>query len=375
MSLVIFKLKFNHPNLPKTKSKNKAHLFYIATRPGVDKTLSEFDISKELNKECSDELTKSENKSHGLFGAKGIENIKEIAQEIENKKLVWKGTISLREQDANEIGFDSKDKWEMMIRKEINDIAQNMKIPVSNLRWVAAVHSVKGHPHLHFMLWEKKERLTKGEISQQALNNIRKKLTYEIFSDKYNDLIQQKNILRESMLEMSKSLAKKIAFEEKNQSKKTCPKLKRKIEKELIKMLDDLRKTLPEKGRINYKLMPLELKKKVDSIVNLILEQTEFSSNMAKTKRIVEDMNHLYTDDKDVIEASLKKHYDDIHKRIANIILKSVKESKILSSVCYNDERMKRAADIIAGKNIDMCHLTIKEQEKNIKNIKIIMNC
>ena len=101
MSKVIFKLTFKHPNFKSTKSKNVAHLKYIATRPGVDKTVTESDLIKELEKGIeairetqtilhdddsnNDKYLKyidERPKSHGLFGQEGAEDINKVQEEL-----------------------------------------------------------------------------------------------------------------------------------------------------------------------------------------------------------------------------------------------------------------------------------------------------
>lgn len=62
MSKVIFKLSYKHPNFKDTASKNVAHVTYIATRPGTDKTLTEADLKAELDKGINQILNNEEEK-------------------------------------------------------------------------------------------------------------------------------------------------------------------------------------------------------------------------------------------------------------------------------------------------------------------------
>ena len=88
MSKVVLKISFKHPNMKSTSQKNVAHIKYIATRPGADKTLTENDLVKELEEGISEnkesEINESDNdlyakyiderpNSHGLFGEDGAE--------------------------------------------------------------------------------------------------------------------------------------------------------------------------------------------------------------------------------------------------------------------------------------------------------------
>ena len=106
MSRVIFKMTFKHPNFKDSTAKNAAHVNYIATRSGVDKSVTESDLNKELEKgiekiPSDDEVylkyIDERPRSHGLFGAEGIEDLDSIRKEIsECESFVWRGIISLR---------------------------------------------------------------------------------------------------------------------------------------------------------------------------------------------------------------------------------------------------------------------------------------
>ena len=146
-------MTFKHPNRTDTKTKNVSHIGYISNRPGVDKTVTEADLKKELEKGTGDLASSDENyvqyiderpRSHGLFGPDGLEDPTEIQEEIgEVESFVWRGIISLKEDDAKELGYLDKDKWQDMLRARVPEMAEKMGIRPCNLRWVAAVHMEK----------------------------------------------------------------------------------------------------------------------------------------------------------------------------------------------------------------------------------------
>ena len=96
----MFKMRVQNPNKPKAVLKEKANINYIATRPGVV-----------LNEGCE----------HGLFGR--IEkkqqqetlNLKEakglIGERMKEKKVIHRCVLSLREEDALQLGIDTPEKW------------------------------------------------------------------------------------------------------------------------------------------------------------------------------------------------------------------------------------------------------------------------
>ena len=207
VSNVIFKMSFKHPNLKDTSSKNVCHVNYIATRSGVDKTLTESDLQKELEKGVENlpsddriylKYINERPRSHGLFSQNSVEDPGEVQKEIANvESYVWRGIVSLKEEDAKDLGYLSKDKWQDMLRKAMPDAATKMDIEFTNLRWVGAIHMEKGHPHAHVMVWEKKATKLVGIINNKNLNEIRKILTDEIFQDERFQLMNEKNTMRD----------------------------------------------------------------------------------------------------------------------------------------------------------------------------------
>src|SRR5690554_1180791 len=117
MSAVIFKLKFKHPNLQTTKGKNLGHVIYIATRSGVDKEIISLDkqLEKEIdfsesNKELDDtdyiNYINERPNSHGLFDESGEADFVNIKKEIySHEGYVWRGIVSLRENEAEPLGY------------------------------------------------------------------------------------------------------------------------------------------------------------------------------------------------------------------------------------------------------------------------------
>ena len=89
-NILMSKIRVQSPNLRKTKIMNRNYLIYIGTRPG----------------------------SHGLFGnieEKKLADINALGKEmyeISGEKTVYKGIISLSGNDAKNLGYITKEKWE-----------------------------------------------------------------------------------------------------------------------------------------------------------------------------------------------------------------------------------------------------------------------
>ena len=66
---------------------------------------------------------------------------------------VWTAIVSLRREDAERLGYDNGSRWRDMLRSQTQTLSENLKIPMSNLRWFAAFHNESYHPHVHMIVY------------------------------------------------------------------------------------------------------------------------------------------------------------------------------------------------------------------------------
>lgn len=335
-------MKFQHPNIKSTKTNNMYHLLYIGTREGV-----------ELNEDIKEFNNDSENKdylkyianrprSHGLFGKEKDIDIQKLANEMkEYNGYVYRGIVSLREEDAVSLGYDKKDKWETLIKARMLYISKQLNIPYSNLKWVGAFHRESGHPHIHLMIWNGKEEVrAKGAISKENLEGIRKNLTNEIFKEERERILLEKNLLRELLIEGTKGSQNKdfskfeeleekfadIDIELKGEAEelndyKIGTKITNKFMKKIEKLIDKLE--VPKTGRLQYKLMTPEVKKDIDKITDKILENPSYKIYFEKYMDSIEKLTRMYTDNPEDIKKAKDNAKEDIYSRIGNSILKT----------------------------------------------------
>lgn len=379
MSKVIFKMSFRHPN-PNFKSKESSNEFYveyIANKPEADKTLTKADLKFELKKEVElmetleneDYLKyiKERPNSQGLFGQSGSENYKDVQKELSQvKSFLWRGIVSLKEEDAKNLGYLDKEKWQDMLRSKIPDMAKEMDIPITNLRWVAAVHMEKGHPHAHIMFWEKEPKRINGIVKSKTLDSIRKIFTDEIFEEERFQLLNVKNTMRDLLRDLAQndvSNAAKLIKEIGNIGNEynyilnssdnigVTPKLYSEQENELANMIKDLADKLPGKGRIALKFMPEEVKEEVRAIADYLLQQPELYVSLEKNLKSVEELTRLYTGQEEAINKAREKAYNDIRDRISQIILKGAAESQRENIFYVDQELSMKAIDFIKNMN------------------------
>lgn len=368
MSKVVFKMTFKHPNKSDSVSKNVSHVVYISTRSGVDKSVTEADLKKELEKGIEDIPSDDETyvqyiderpRSHGLFGKDGIEDPKEVQEEVSNvESFVWRAIVSLREDDAKELGYTDKEAWQNMLRSQVPGMADKMGIRATNLRWVAAVHMEQGHPHAHIMFWEKTPEKTVGVVKPKILTEIRKSYTDEIFEEQRMGFLTEKNSMRDLIRDLANNdisnVSKLIREVNKagieiseilgdDEQEGIAPKLYPEGEKELIYKIKNLSEMLPGKGRIALKFMPENVKEEVGKIADELLNKQEFNGTLEKNLKAVEELTKLYTGKEADIQKARDNAYNDVRDRISQIILKGAAECK-RDNIFYVDQELAHNA-------------------------------
>lgn len=173
-------------HLDKISGREK-YLDYIANRPRVEK----FD-------------------SHGLFTA-GDEPLvlSQVADEVAGHTgNVWTPIISLRREDAAQMGYDNAIAWKALLSEKAMEIAENLKIHPDHLKWYAAFHNESHHPHIHMVCYSTDQG--EGYLTKQGIKKMKSSLANEIFRQEliplYGEKTQRRDDLKkqaaESMREM-----------------------------------------------------------------------------------------------------------------------------------------------------------------------------
>ncbi len=235
MAKVISKLRAYSPNKKDTPVGNIKHLYYIATR------------------------TNAVNNEHGssIFGYYNYGNLKpdiqkkEVAKYIKNiseqKNNVYRGIISLREDDAIRLGYTNRKQWELMLQKNIQEIAKVMNIPFSRLEYCGVVHYKKGNPHLHYMFWDRSQKINKCYISTYQQNRIRDIITKGIYNEELQELYNERDTIKNDLKNRDLIEEMKAINIENCDAKIPYTKIKNKDRKYLIKEFKRIAKLLPNK--------------------------------------------------------------------------------------------------------------------------------
>ena len=332
MKDVVFKLKFNHPNKVNTPKLNINHFSYICKRLGA--------MYNEGQKFCC--FGKVSNLGYDTFGEindfQAIKN--HIKEKSKNKTTFYKCVVSLIEEDALQKNYDSREAWEQLIKNNSSKLAKQMGIKVENFEYVCSVHMEKGHPHMHFMAWDKNQEILRTSIPKQNFANIRKYLTNYIFKDELQDIYNLKNESKKDyenslkdMFDISDEDYRKILQEIKsfdedmNESKIFNIALKDSCIENIMHEIYLLKNQLPRTGRLSYKFMPQDIKNHLDTISKKIIDDNlDVRTSFYKYIKSVKNVTEFSSRDEKYIDKNVKKAEDELLKFSGNQILKICKE-------------------------------------------------
>ena len=282
MAKLITKFRYLKPS---KKRKAGGYATYIATREGVEKLPQE--------KTYADYIA-TRPRSQGLFTDAGKEiNLRQLSKELNQYQgNLWTVIISLSREDAERLGFDSATRWRDFLRSERSAIAEQFHISQGNLRWYAAFHNEKHHPHTHLMVWSEDEK--EGYLSERGIEKLRSSFTKSIFAQEwcniYDNYTNTRNTLRQESRERMREIIGAInagSYENKT------------IEHLLLQLVRQLSMST---GKKQYGYLKPELKRLVDAIVE------EF----AKDPRIAE-LYGLWYDQK---ESGIRFYQDEMPERV-----------------------------------------------------------
>ena len=237
MAKVISKLRAYSPNKKDTSTGNIKHLYYIATRKNA--VINEYGSS--------------------IFGYYNYKNLepdiqkKEVARYIkaisEEKNNVYRGIISLKEEDAIRLGYTNRKQWETMIQKNIQEIAKVVNIPFSRLEYCGVVHLKKGNPHLHYMFWDRSQKINRCYISEYQQNRIRDIITKGIYKEELQELYNERDTIKNDLKSRDLVEEMKAINIENCDAKIPYTKIENKDRKKLIADFKRIAKLLPKKRK------------------------------------------------------------------------------------------------------------------------------
>ena len=260
---------------------------YIARRDRVDKTINarRSEVFPKYAAERPGVITMGE---HGLFGQEDYVNLRKASEEIYNHNgIVWQQVISLRQTDAERLGYDTPDAWRNLLRSKQFEIASYHRIPAENMKWYAAFHKEEGHYHVHFILFNKEPG---GEfLCARDYNRYKDSLTKTIFKEKMNefsaDIGEAPDEFAEAFVDLKFSLNGYT-------------------------------------GRNNYQFISREQKEKVDAVVKIVCKDENLQDLYQQWCQVQLALLKYYREDPKECFDSLENNLN-LQRRLENVVLRA----------------------------------------------------
>lgn len=210
------------------------YLKYIAERPRVEKV-----------------------GDHGLFSQTDEAiDLSEVAKTVsEHPGNVWTMVFSIRRPDAERLSYNNAESWRILCRAKAGLIAQSMKILEKDFHWYAAFHNEGHHPHIHMVVYSTG---TEGYLSKYGIDDIKVAFSHEIFQMDLQHIYEAQTEIRNDLRQMAKDYLQKL---------QALPRATEEI-MILLPILAEIKRRLPQKGKIKYGYMPKDVKNLVDEAVN-----------------------------------------------------------------------------------------------------------
>jgi len=385
---VVFKLRVKDPNLPDMADKNRAHIMYIGKYSGAGKY-----IAKNMGME------------HGLFGKYNerdfgdIESIENAAAYVKRKTLkgtiMYRNIISLEESTAIAKGFDNRKDWEDFIQQQIFSMAEKIGIPASRLEYVCAVHMERGHPHMHFTMWDKNQGIKKPFVHESVSNSIRLDLNKAVFHEELSELYEIKNNARQALTDGTKDFfngffesfemdSNSVFIEELKANPDHAggymfsPNVSDESLDSFAKSIFEFKSKIPKSGRVTYKTLTPDLKEELKNIIKeLIATNEDFSREFDIFIDTNVELTAFYASDENLEEAQEKAAQsaeEDILKRLSNQLLKEIKNIDTQQRQQENQEKQQafmRYQAFMVMKSLFSYFSRFSESENNRRDIAI----
>lgn len=224
-------------NIGRIDMKGKTYADYIATRPNVEVQ-----------------------GTHGLFSSDDEPIVlSKVSEELNaHEGNIWTMIFSLRREDAQRLGYEKAYLWRDMLKSHTEEIANALKIPITNLKWYAAFHNESHHPHIHLIAYSIDTQ--RGYLTKTGVNQLRSVLANDIFKDELQHIYAEQTRLRDEL-----KLDWKIMLQEIMEKVSNGNFANKETEEKLLRLAKRLSNT--KKNR-SYGYLKQDLKALVDSIVD-----------------------------------------------------------------------------------------------------------
>lgn len=251
------------------------YIQYIAERPGAEK----FENGQAL---------------FGLTGPVPVEEAQQLAYELQDH-IWWSHIVSIPREAADQTGFNCRDAWQALVRAKAPQIAKAYNISLENLVLNCAYHDKEQNPHIHLFVTsrDKHESFVLGgqEGMARASRRVKSLFFNEIFKGDVAYLKEQKNeqeaALHQLLVETLRKLGGKTYLPD------------RQLRQQFFLFAGQLAQV---KGRKVYGYLPPELKKQVNDILKLAVEEPPLKNLLEQYQKTQEAFIRNYVDKEETVQ-------------------------------------------------------------------------
>ena len=298
---------------------------YIATRDGVE-------LMEPMAGGGYLEYIAERPRSHGLFSADGAADLEQTMEEINaHAGPVWTFIYSLKREDAARLGYENGESWRRLLLAHQTELATAMKIPPSSFRWCAAFHDEKCHPHIHMMVWSTDPK--QGYLTEKGIEQMRSKLSNDIFQDELLSLYQEKNLSYQQVRDTAMEAMGRLIREMKS-GLCDSPIIAGQMET-LAEMLSEV------KGKKVYGYLKKPVKAQVDAIVDELARLPEVAECYDHWNRLRDELERYY---KDTPREHKPLSQQQEFKAVKNMVIREAEELR-LGTFTFEDAPMRDEVD------------------------------
>ena len=232
---------------------------------------------------------------------------------------VYRGIVSLSEEDAVALGYNQKDAWVKYMHSVMNDVGNSLGIPLTALKWCAAVHMEQGHPHCHYTFWRTDGKVMSSYIHVSKQNEIREFLSGQMFKAEREMFLPEKNQYRDATIGAARSFMNSLDIDFNHIPERITQQQLQHMSSDLIELVN----SLPGRGSLKYKLLPPKCKILVDKVVEDVIQIPAVNKEYTAYMKAVSDISTTYSGSTNHQATNQTVADEDIRKRLANSILKS----------------------------------------------------
>ncbi len=262
------------------------YMKYIATRPGAEKI-----------------------GEHGLFSSTKAVDLNSALDALDSiNGYVWTLIYSIQRDDAARLGYDSAERWRLLICSHQHEFAEALHIPPNQLRWYAAFHDEGHHPHIHMMLWSADGD---GYLTKNGLEKMRSFMTNDIFENDLHNLYVQKDFNYRHLRDEAKAQMQAALTRMESGSYANPVIAERMVA--LVSALDNCT------GKKQYGYLPKSVKAIVNDIVDELSQNADVAQCYDAWCSLQETVEHYYHDH-EIIRVPLSQRKE--FRAIKNMVIK-----------------------------------------------------